>query len=237
MPPLRLKAHEIGKCWQRGGMVLRGCWLRHSCQHPFSHPAAMSGGRAWWGHGESRGCSGIHHCWVLALLHALLPVPWDPSSATANEAAFSKCVIGTLKAAWRDRDTSSHTPQGYQMKVPICIIRCQQWWGAAWWLMQMSHLELSYCWHSLCYHIFTERLHLFERNNETTAVGIFKFVICWCSGTWSEEAASCDLLLSPGLGRVVEVMQQQCFRNSPNSSRTVSDGLLSASWKHWVEST
>lgn len=24
----------------------------------------------------------------------------------------------------------------------------------------------------------TERLHLFERNNETTAVGIFKFVIC-----------------------------------------------------------
>lgn len=166
-----------------GGMVLGGCWLRGQP----SKSLLLSSCSVWWqslmGWGGEEGMWRTHYHWAFAHLRAPLLMPWGPGPATGTQAALSECITETLNAAWSDRDASNRATHGYQMKVPRYIIRCQWWWGAARRLTQMSHLEISYRWHSLCCHTFTERLYLFEGNNGTTAVEIFKFFVCWCSRT------------------------------------------------------
>lgn len=164
---------------------------------------AESDGRALRGMGKSRRvCAGSHHCCILALRCAPLFILWGAGPATGAKGAFSECITETLKAAQSDRNDSNHAMHLYQMKVPRYIIRWQWWQGAPQRLTQMSHLEIYYCWDSVCCHIFTERLCLFEWNGGSTAVGIFKVFICWCSCTWNKEAVTTVTFFFLGLRSV-----------------------------------
>lgn len=100
---------------------------------------------------------------------------FDPATGPAKEtkATFYQCSTDTLKAAWSDRDSSNCVTCEYKVKVPRYILRCTA----------AECRCLPYHWYSVCYHIFTERLHLFEENDGTTTIGRFKAFICWCSCT------------------------------------------------------